>query len=282
MIAASFLFACMGVCVKLGAAYFSAGELVFYRGFVAMLIVAGVVRWRGVPLRTRYAATHLRRSLAGFVSLAAYFCAITLIPLAAAVTLSYTSPLFLALLVMFWAKGEHAPSLYPSLGVGFVGVVLLLQPTIEQRQWLGGLLGLAAGVISSMAYFNLRRLGVLGEPEWRTVFYFSAFSSIGALPWAMVAHAGKPVPTAGWLLVLGVGGFGAAAQWCMTTAYARGRTLVTASLAYTTVVFSSLFGLLLWHERLTTMAWLGIALIIAAGIAATRTGPPRRPAVAEL
>jgi drug/metabolite transporter (DMT)-like permease len=40
MIVASLLFACMGVCVKLGSAHFSTGELVFYRGFVGLLLMA--------------------------------------------------------------------------------------------------------------------------------------------------------------------------------------------------------------------------------------------------
>lgn len=282
MIAASFLFACMGVCVKLGAEHFSAGELVFYRGMVATLILGGFAAWRGLPLATKHAATHFWRGLAGFVSLVAYFYAITLIPLATAVTLNYTSPLFLALLLVFWVREGQAASLYPALAAGFLGVVIVLQPTLDQEQWLGGVLGLASGVISSVAYLNVRRLGELGEPEWRTVFYFSLFSTIGGVPWALLSHPFHTVDAHGWMLVLGVGGFGAAAQWCMTTAYARGRTLATASLAYSTVVFSSMFGLAVWRETLSVTAWAGIAMITVAGIAATLVSGPRRPAAAEL
>jgi drug/metabolite transporter (DMT)-like permease len=282
MIAASFLFACMGVCVKLGAQQFSAGELVFYRGFVATLILGSFVVWRGLPLRTKHVATHFRRGLAGFVALVAYFHAITLIPLATAVTLGYTSPLFLAMLLVFWVREGQAAPLYPALAAGFLGVVLVLQPTLDQQQWLGGVFGLASGVISSVAYLNVRRLGELGEPEWRTVFYFSLFTAVGSLPWALRSLPHQAVDGRGWLLVLGVGGFGAAAQWCMTAAYARGRTLTAASLAYSTVVFASLFGVVVWRETLTATAWVGMALIVFAGIVATVASAPRRPAPAEL
>jgi len=56
---------------------------------------------------------------------------------------------------------------------------------------------------------------------------------------------------------------------CMTAAYTRGKTLASASLAYTTVVFASIFGILLWDESLPTLAWMGIAVVVASGVAAT-------------
>ena len=84
MVAASLLFACMGVCVKLGSAQFAAAELVFWRGFIATLLIGSYVLLRGLPLATPHARTHVIRGLAGFVSLVMYFYAISMIPLAAA------------------------------------------------------------------------------------------------------------------------------------------------------------------------------------------------------
>ncbi|WIM05529.1 MAG: DMT family transporter [Candidatus Nitricoxidivorans perseverans] len=268
MVAASFLFACMGVCVKLGADRFSAGELVFYRGLVAVLLMLPFVGGHRLPLATPVGWDHFWRGLSGFVSLAAYFYAITRIPLATAVTLNYTAPLFLALLVIFWAREAPARGLPLALAAGFVGIVLVLQPTLAREQWMGGLLALGSGMTASLAYWNVRRLGELGEPEWRTVFYFSLFSALGGLPWALAGGSLHAIDPAGGLLLLGVGGFGTAAQLCMTAAYKRGRTLVSASLAYTTVAFSSFFAFLLWDETLPPAAWAGVVLITGSGIAA--------------
>jgi drug/metabolite transporter (DMT)-like permease len=259
----------MGVCVKLGSLQFSAAELVFWRGFIATLIIGGYVVVRRLSLATPHGRTHATRGLAGFVSLVMYFKAISLIPLAAAVTLNYTSPLFLALLLVVWLKEPVWRGLYAVLVIGFVGVILLLQPTLGREQWPGAVFGLGSGIIASIAYLNVRRLGELGEPEWRTVFYFSAMSALGGLPWMLVASPFHAIDPRGWLLLFGVGGFGALAQLCMTTAYARGKTLVSASLAYSTVVFSSTFGMLLWDENLPWSGWLGVALIIASGVLAT-------------
>ncbi len=269
MVAASFLFAAMGVCVKLGAATYSAAELVFYRGLVSLLILGGYIAWRGLPLATRHWRAHFVRGLVGFVSLVAFFQAISLIPLATAVTLNYTSPLFLALLLVFWRREKVTPALYLALAGGFIGVALVLRPTLTPDQWTGGALGLASGVGAGFAYLNVRRLGELGEPEWRTVFYFALWATLGGLPWFLVGgplHVGSADD---WWLLLGVGAFGTAAQLCMTAAYKHGKTLVAASLAYSTVVFASIFGLLLWGESLPWAAWGGIVLIVASGVGAT-------------
>lgn len=269
MIAASLLFAGMGVCVKLGAAQFAAAELVFWRGFIATLLIGSYVLVRRLPLATPHARTHITRGLAGFVSLVMYFYAISMIPLAAAVTLNYTSPLFLALLLVLWVKEPVRRGFYAVLAAGFVGVTCLLQPTLAHDQWLGAAFGLGSGIISSIAYLNVRRLGELGEPEWRTVFYFSAMAALGGLPWLLASNPFHSIDLRGWLLLLGVGGFGVLAQLCMTAAYKRGNTLVSASLAYSTVVFASVFGMLLWEESLPWQGWVGVILIVGSGLFAT-------------
>jgi drug/metabolite transporter (DMT)-like permease len=269
MVAASLLFAAMGVCVKLAAASFSAAELVFYRGFVSVLILGGFVAWRGLPLATPHWRQHFWRGMSGFASLVAYFYAISLIPLATAVTLNYTSPLFLALILVFWAGERVRGTLYIALALGLAGVALLLQPSFEADQWLGGLAALASGAGAGLAYFHVRQLGRLGEPEWRTVFYFSLASALIGLPWLLASQTVHAVSGQGALLVLGVGGFGALAQLAMTRAYKRGSTLFSASLAYSTVIFASLFGVLLWDEVLPLSAWLGIGLIVASGMLAS-------------
>ncbi|HLA35550.1 MAG TPA: DMT family transporter [Rhodocyclaceae bacterium] len=284
MVAASLLFAGMGVCVKLGAARFSAAELVFWRGFIATVLIGGYVVLLRLPLATPHWRTHILRSLAGLVSLVMYFYAISLIPLATAVTLNYTSPLFLAGLLAFGvdrSSAQRAESVRPGLVFaligGFIGVVLLLQPTLHRDRWWGALLGLGSGAISSVAYLNVRRLGELGEPEWRTVFYFSAITALGGLPGISMSQTFRAIDGYGALLLLGVGGFGVLAQLCMTAAYKRGKTLATASLAYSTVVFSSLFGVWLWAEILPWVAWVGVAMIVASGVATTWLGTGARP-----
>ena len=268
MIAASFLFACMGVCVKFAAEFFSTAEIVFYRSLIALLMMVLLVRARRIPIATPHWRFQLWRSISGFVSLMLYFYALSMLPLATAVTLAYTSPLFLTL-YLCWFKNERLrPAMAGALVLGFVGVVLLLRPTFHAELLLGGLIGLGSGMMAGLAYYNVKELGERGEVEERTVFYFSLVSAVVSGVW-MTLFDFHRINLPGGLLLLGVGGFGTLAQLAMTRAYNRGRTLMAASLAYSTVIFASLFGMLFWHETLSFGAWLSIALIVASGVVAT-------------
>lgn len=267
MILASLLFACMGVCVKFAAQTHSAVEITFYRSLISLLLMLVLIRARGLSLRTPHLAWQLTRGTVGFISLFSYFYAITLLPLATAVTLNYTSAIFLALYLALSGL-RLSRGMLGALLLGLLGVALLLRPTLQAEQLLGGLVGLASGVMAGMAYFSVRELGARGESEARTVFYFALVSTVGAGLWLLFAdmHA-VDLRAAG--LLLGVGCFATAAQLAMTRAYTRGKTLVTAALAYSTVIFSSVFGMLFWGEALDAQAWGAIGLIMLSGIAAT-------------
>lgn len=265
MIVASFLFACMGVCVKLGTSSFSTGELVLYRGLIGIVLMAVVARVRGTPLATPNWRLQLSRGVSGSIALMCYFFALGVLPLATAVTLSYTSPIFVALLLVFWFGEPVRRSAFAAILIGFAGIALLLRPTLQPEQWTGAAAGLAGGLLASLAYLSVRELGRAGEPEVRTVFWFSSITAMLALPWALAAGLHLPDPR-GALILLGVGLFGGAAQLAMTRSYRYGRTVVSANLSYSTVVFSSLFGVVLWHELLPAQAWAAIVLIIASGI----------------
>ncbi|PKO86576.1 MAG: EamA family transporter [Betaproteobacteria bacterium HGW-Betaproteobacteria-12] len=267
MLVASLLFACMGVCVKFAAATHSAVEITFWRSFISLLLMFALVRLRGVPLRTPHWRWQVTRGAVGFAALFSYFYAITLLPLATAVTLNYTSAIFLALYLAL-AGWRMQRGILVALAIGLAGVVLLLRPTLQADQLFGGLVGLASGILAGMAYFSVRELGARGEAETRTVFYFALVSSVGAGVWLLFSdwHA---VDADSGLLLFGVAAFATLAQLAMTRAYSRGKTMMAAALAYSTVIFSSLFGMLFWGEVLGASAWAAIGLIILSGIAAT-------------
>ena len=267
MLVASFLFACMGVCVKFAAVSYSAVEITFYRSFISLILMFALVRLRGVSLATPHWRWQISRGVVGFSALFAYFYAITLLPLATAVTLNYTSAIFLAIYLAL-AGMRMRFGILGALVLGLVGVVLLLRPTLHADQLIAGLIGLGSGVLAGMAYFSVRELGARGEPETRTVFYFSLVSSVCAGLWLAFSEL-HAVDLKNGLLLLGVASFATVAQLAMTRAYTRGKTLMSAALAYSTVIFSSLFGAMFWGEVLDTAAWVAIGLIILSGIAAT-------------
>lgn len=272
MLVAGVLFACMGVFVKLGAAYFSHVELVFYRSFIGLLVIYLIMRSQRISAATHHWRSHLWRGLSGSVALALFFYCITVLPLATAVTLNYTAPLFLTLLTMLVFKDKFHLPLTIAIGLGFCGVVLLLHPTLQHNQLLPGLLGLISGFLAGVAYLNVRQLGMIGEPDTRTVFYFSLIASLGSGVWMMFDTVHTITPH-GIAILLGLGSTATLAQLAMTRAYRVGKTLVVGSLAYSTIVFASLFGMLLWDETLPLSSWLGMAFIIASGVLSLRLSP---------
>jgi drug/metabolite transporter (DMT)-like permease len=265
MLVAGLMFGCMGVFVKLGAPYFSHIEMVFYRSFFGLLIISAIMRTQRVSMVTHHWRAHLWRGISGTLALALFFYCITMLPLATAVTLNYTSPLFLTVLTMLVYKDRFNLPMTIAIGMGFCGVVVLLHPSIQRDQLLTGLLGLISGFLAGIAYINVKQLGILGEPAARTVFYFTLIATVSTGVW-MLFNTVHPVTLRGFGILLGMGSTATFAQLAMTQAYRTGNTLVVGSLAYSTIVFASVFGMLLWKEVLPLDSWLGMALIVAGGV----------------
>ncbi|QOY95295.1 DMT family transporter [Massilia sp. UMI-21] len=278
MLFASFAFAAMGAGVKLASEFYSTSELLMYRGLIGTLVLLVAVRHQGGTFRTAFAGAHIWRSLVGVTSLWLWFFAISRLPLATAVTLNYMAPIWIAawMFAHGWWSGTKLPEwpLVLAIAMSFLGVTLVLQPAVEANRWLGALAGICSSLISAAAYMQVRKLGQMGEPEYRVVFYFSLSTALAGLlgalagdgPQDAVFHGHTPYSGA---LLLGVGIFGLLAQIAMTRAYRVGKVLVVANLQYTGIVFSSLWGLALWGDRFNWHVWLGVGVILASGIAAT-------------
>ena len=275
MVVASFLFATMAVGIKYASDSFGTLELVFYRGLVSVVFMAMVVRARGSSLRTPVPMMHLWRSTVGVFSLTAWFYAIAHLPLATAMTLNYMSGVWVAAFIvggaLLYGQSDRQGPLFGTVLLGFVGVVMTLRPTIDHNQLFAGVIGLLSGIGAALAYLQVTALGKAGEPEERTVFYFSIGTMVvgivgtlftGFTPWSEVSWT-----AAAWVIPIGI--LASVAQWCMTRAYRKGATLVVASMQYAGIVFSVIYSLLLFGDHIAPIGWAGIAVIVTSGILAT-------------
>lgn len=265
MLVAALGFAIMGALVKVGSAKFSAAELVFYRSIFGLVAIWLYIWLNKLPIKTPYLFKQSSRALVGFTALVLFFYAIAHLKLATAVTLNYTSPLFLAVLMPFLLHEKAKKIVMLALLLGFIGVAVLLKPSISHQDWLAGGLGLISGLGAAWAYVHVKQLGQLGEPDWRTVFYFTLISSVCAGIWMLFDdfHA-LNLEDLTVLLALGISA--TIGQLAMTRAYRTGDTLVVASLAYVTVILASVFGVIWWFEHLALSDYIGIALIILSGV----------------
>lgn len=283
MVLASALFALTGVFVKLAGQHFHLSELVFYRSFVGLLFLLPSVFRGQIRLATRRPWAHLSRGGMGVLSMAAYFYAITALPLGTAVTLQYTSPLFIALLSVFYLKERINLRLGLSLLTGFVGVILIMRPAGLGGPLLAGVIGLGSGLAAGLALFSVKLLS-RDEPVGRIVFYFSLLSSLMSAVWAMM-DGFSPIHWEYLPLLLGLGLPATLAQLFITRAYQIAPASQMSALSYTTVGFAALFGLVLWQQHPDLLGWIGLGVLVMAGLLAASTQsqgqgsiePPARP-----
>ena len=275
MLLGSFFFATMAVGIKYASKSFNLFELVAYRGVVSVIFMALVLRARGTSVRTQVPLMHAWRTLIGVFSLCTWFYAISHLPLATAMTLNYMSGVWIAAFVvggaLLYGQSTRQGPLMATVLAGFAGVVMMLRPTLDQNQLFAGLIGLLSGIGASMAYLQVTALGKVGEPEGRTVFYFSVGTTVvgvvgtaltGITPWSAVSWQ-----AAAWLIPIGV--LASLGQWCMTRAFSRGATLLVANLQYAGIVFAAFYSLLLFGDQIPVTGWAGMALIVTSGVAAT-------------
>lgn len=277
MLVATLFFSIMGAAIKLAAAQYSVPEIIFYRSLIGLVIMSIIMQISGCSPSTPNWKMHLNRGIIGVTSMMLSFAAISMLPLATATTLNYTSSIWIAIMLTM-APLLHRHQVKPdtrlliAIMVSFVGVVCLLQPTIRHNQLGGGFIGLLAGATAALAYMAVRALGRHGEPEMRTVFYFSAIGVVIAGVW--IGLLGFHAHTKASILLLGVIGLSATlAQLALTRAYQFGNTLVSANFQYAGIIFATIFGIVIWGDHPNTLSWIGMVLIISSSIATTFLRP---------
>ncbi len=275
ILASELAFASMGAVVKAASVSLPNEQLVFFRnlfGLVALLPF--LLRTRGDSLATRRYPLHLLRAALGVSAMYAFFWVLGNLPLAEAVLLKMTAPIFLPLIGWLWLR-EHVSSLaMVAIPVGFLGVLLVLDPA-GNFSWMA-LVGLLGGLLAAGAKVAVRRLTAT-EPPGRVVFYFAVNAGLlTTLP--MIWAWQTPTPAQwGWLALLGL--FGTAGQLLMTRGYAEAPAGQLGPFTYFTVLFAGVYGYLFWGEVPTAGFLAGAVLIAAAGLLAVwkrRPSPARR------
>ena len=269
MLVATFFFALMGTFVKLGGESFTPTELVFYRSSISLFFIMAIMRWNDVSYSSNYMKLHLTRSSIGFISLLFFFYAINHLPLSTAISLNYTSPIFLGLLMPLILKRRVKKWLFLAVAIGFVGVFFILKPTFGNQNYFAGLIGLISGLGAAMAYLFVTQLGQLKEPVLRTIFYFTLISTICS-GFMMLFGETHNIQFKHILILLGLGISATIAQIAITKAYHVGNTLGNAGLSYLTIIFATIIGVVWFDEFIDWQTALGILLIIISGIFAAK------------
>ena len=284
MLAASFFFATMGMFIKLSSSTHNLGEIVLFRGLPSVFFILAYALRNQLPLFGSNLKPHARRNMVGITSMWMGFYGTTHLPLGTATTLNYTSPLFIAIFLLYQS---YFPGIlraqwlrFGAIVLGFVGVLGIFNPFIETNLNHAALfIALLGGMMGALAYMTVRSLGRMGEPEWRTVLLFSCSVVLSGL--VGIAILGVSSYTLhSTLHLIGIGLAGMGGQLCMTRAFSRGSATLTATLQYTTILFSAVFGYWVWGETIHLSGIIGMVLVIVSGLAATLYARKNVPAKA--
>ena len=239
-------------------------EILFWRTVVTLPLLAGWLAWHGElrRLRTRRMPAHARRAVMGIIGMMMTFGAPVLLPLAESTTLGFTTPIFAVILSALLLHERIGIYRWAAVALGFVGVIVIAQPGQAHIPPLGAAVGLGAGFMVALISIQVRDLARTDEPI-AIVFWFSAIAS--AVYTLILPFVVSPHSAVQWLLLLAIGIMGCVAQLLLTAALRFGQVASVIVMDYSSLVWATLYGWLVWSELPPPATWLGAPLIIGAG-----------------
>ena len=280
MLIASFSFAIMGAFAKLASQSMSSLEVVFFRNIFGVAIVGFAIFKKPMSQKGGKPFLLFFRGFIGFVALLAFFYNIAHIPLGDAMTWSKTSPVFTAIFAFLFLKERLNLSAWIAIVIGFVGIVLITQPSSVGFSKYD-LLGLFSGIGAALAYTSIRELknhydtraivlsfmgvGTLGPV---VLFILSKYINMPELDFML----GEFVMPSGivWVYVIGMGLSATLSQLLMTKAYSLEKAGVIGAVSYSNILFSIIVGVMLGDALPSLLTSAGILLIVFAGIMVAR------------
>lgn len=240
-------------------------ESLFYRQCGSAFCAAGYVAAGPgfASLKTERVWAHVGRMALGVAAMGLNFLAFILLPLAEATAIGFSVPIFavvLAALVLHEPTGRWR---WSAVAAGFVGVLLIVQPTSGEVPLLGASVALVAALLTASVTIVIRRLGKT-ERAATTVFWF-AFSSLVPLGLAMLFFA-RSHETTSWLLLSALALAGGLAQLTLTGALRLAPVALVMPMDYTSLLWALLLGTWLFAEVPTPWIWIGAPIIIASGL----------------
>ena len=269
--AAGLMFALAGMAIKMAGAHLSSVEVLFWRNVLSLAILVPWILWYWPrSLRPEHGGLMALRGVAVVASLLCYYYAVKALPLAEAVLLNFSSPIFVPLLGFLLFRFALDRKVLLAVAVGFVGVALILKPGTDFFR-PDALIGVASGALGGLAAVAVWRMPADESPV-RIAVYFALIGILITAGPAIVVNPALLPPAEAWPALVMLGLFSTAAH----ILFARGCLVAPADrvspLDYTSVFFAAALGWLIWGEGVDWFTAAGTALVVAGGVIAIRKG----------
>ncbi|HEY7611273.1 MAG TPA: DMT family transporter [Alphaproteobacteria bacterium] len=258
------MFVAMAVCIRALANRLPAGDIAFYRAFFGLLLLLPLVLGGGWARARRTLATKrlplfALRALFTYLAIASYFYALTKIPMAEAISLSTTLPIFMTALAALVLGEKVGARRWTAVGIGFVGALIIVRPGIASVSW-AALTALASASLYAAAGIVVKMLA-RSEPPGRIVFYMNLL--VALLAAAPVLADFTPPRWADFPLILAIGATGTAAHFFQSNALKRADASFVAPFDFLRLPLGAVCGYLIFDDHPSDWVWVGAALIFA-------------------
>lgn len=235
-------------------------EITFFRASISALCCFCYLIYYKLPLLGNNHKILFLRAFLGIISMISFFFTLQWMPFGAAVSIKYLSPIFAAIIAIFFLKEKIKPLQWLFFAMALTGVLLL--KGFDGRINLFGVgIGLLGALAGGLIYPLIRKIGNSEHPMI-IINYFMVTASIvtGLL---MIPVWVNPTMQE-WLLLITVGISGFAAQVFMTKAFQMEEVNIIAPMKYLEVVYALLIGLIWYGESYAFLSFIGILLIVVA------------------
>ncbi|MGH8121975.1 MAG: DMT family transporter [Rudaea sp.] len=263
MATSAVLFAFMAITLRLATAHVSAFEAGFLRSLFGLVFALPLLIKPGFALlRTRHFSLYLLRSVFGTLAMLGSFWALAHLPLAQAVSISYSTPLFVTIGAVFLLGEVVRARRWSAIAIGFIGVTIIMRPGATNFS-VDMLVALAAAAISAGSYISIKFLSRT-EPADAVVIYMALIMTPLSLIPALLFWTWPDATVWFWLVLTGL--LATVAQTCMTRAYQAGDVSALIPINFVQLPIVAVSAYFVFGQLLDAGTVIGAAIIIIANI----------------
>lgn len=263
IISAAFFFALMNLFVSLSGDVPTI-QKTFFRNLFAMFIASGVMiknRCSIIPPKGARLDLFLRSAF-GYLGVVCNFYAISRLNISDASLLNKMSPFFAIIFSTFLLKEKADKVQWAIILTAFAGALFVIKPSFQNAELIPSISGFIGGVCAGLAYTFVRRATGKGVKSYYVVFFFSAFSTLAALPFVVFGYS--PMTWQQFLSLVFAGVSAAIAQFCITSAYSFAPAKEVSIYDYSQIIFAALLGFIVMGQVPDMWSFIGYGIIIAA------------------
>ena len=261
MLGSTLAFGLMAIAIRYATRYVPTQEVAFFRNAFGLLaLLPMLIRPGSAPLKTQQLPRYFLRSAIGLASMLCAFWAIGHLPISQAISLSYSTPLFVTIAAVLWLGETVRMRRWAAVIIGFIGVLIIVRPG-STTFTPGTLVAVGAAVLSSLVAIQIKQLTRVDSAD-TVVFYTYVFW----VPLSLVPALFVWVWPTGlaWVWLVATGVLGTLGQLLWTRALRLGEVSALTPISFMQLPLVSLLGWLLFNEALDRWTVIGAGIILGA------------------